>query len=74
MISKTVDVAEAHVHLLELLDDVEHGTAVFLRKDDRLVAEIIQPSRRIMGLHRGAIECSADFDAELPGDFWTSGK
>ena len=70
MILKTVDVEEAQAHLSELVDDVEHGTLVYLRKNKQFVAEIIPYQNRILGLHKGAVECSEGFDAELPNSFW----
>ena len=74
MTSKTVDIAVANTHLLELIDEVEHGTAVFLSKGDRVVAEIIPLSRRVMGIHAGSSQCADDFDAELADSFWTGRK
>lgn len=36
----------------------------------RLVAVQPTPTRRVPGLHAGAMEASADFDAPLPDEFW----
>lgn len=70
MTSKTVDVEETQARLSELVNDVEHGMLIYLRKNNQFVAEIIPYQNRILGLHKGAIECSEGFDAELPDSFW----
>jgi antitoxin (DNA-binding transcriptional repressor) of toxin-antitoxin stability system len=69
---KTVDVNDARMHFSDLLNDVQRGMHVYLKKNKRLVAQIspIPGGARIPGLHQGKVRCSDDFDAPLPAEFW----
>ena len=37
-----------------------------------LAQEKVEPQKRVLGLHRGAMTTSEDFDEPLPDDFWFS--
>ena len=70
MASKTMDVAEVQAHFQEVFDGVERGDQFFVKKDNRLIAEIIPTKSRRLGLHKGAVTCTDDFDDALPESFW----
>ena len=74
MATKTVDVHESQVSLLELLSLARSGTEVLLVDDEVPVARLVPIDLavgRVAGLHQGAIETTDDFDAPLPDEFWT---
>jgi len=56
----------------DALSDAEKQEAVseLLRRAPKL-SPGGQPVARVAGLHPGAIQPAADFDAPLPDDFWT---
>jgi hypothetical protein len=58
--------------LFEALSDTEKQEAVseLLRRVSK-TSSCGQPVMRVAGLHLGAIQPAADFDAPLPDDFWT---
>ena len=70
--SKLIDVRELPARLNEALASVAGGEEVILTDGNtpraRLVSLAVPP--RIAGLHAGAIQIAADFDAPLPDDFW----
>lgn len=75
MLAKTVDVGEAQTHLKKLLSLVVTGTEIVLPEGStpvaRLVPIALPNTRRVAGLHPGAIWTSDDFDEPLPEKFWT---
>lgn len=70
MPTKTVDVHEAQIRLMELLSLVLAGTEVILTEGNmplaRLVPIAAPTAPRVAGLHPGAIWTSDDFDEPLP--------
>lgn len=78
--TKTVDILDAQNDLQELVDFAHAGNDVLISKNNAPVARLSglpagQPaSKRIPGLHRGAIWTSEDFDAPLDEAFWLNGK
>jgi len=75
MLTKTVDIHEAQLHLVELLALVTTGTEIILTEGSTPLARIVPmpgaPTPRVAGLHPGAIWTSEDFDEALPEEFWT---
>lgn len=67
---KFVNVHEAKTHLSRLLARVERGEEVIIARSGRPVARLlpIEPKgrERQLGLDRGTIFISEDFDAPLP--------
>ena len=72
MSRKTVNVHEAKTHLSRLLVEVENGGEVTIARAGRPVARLVpagpQPKREL-GLERGQIWISPDFDEPMP-DAW----
>ncbi len=70
----TIDVANTHTPLSELVSLALTGAEVILSDGEkplvRLVPVIPIPAVRIAGLHKGAIWTSDDFDAPLSDEFW----
>jgi prevent-host-death family protein len=66
----TVNVHEAKTHLSRLLERVEHGEEIVIARAGKPIAKLvaIEPvvTRRPMGLYKGQIWMSDDFDAPLP--------
>jgi hypothetical protein len=56
----------------DVLSDAEKQEVIseLLRRAPRMVP-CGQLAARVPGLHPGAIQSAADFDAPLPDDFWT---
>ncbi len=75
MQTKTVDVHEAQIDLVELLSLVASGTEIILTEGSTPLARIVPmagaTTPRVAGLHPGAILASEDFDEPLPEEFWT---
>lgn len=74
--STTVDVHDLPARLHEVLAKALSGDEVIVTEGSapraRLLplAMALAPQPRVAGLHAGAIEASADFDAPLPDEFW----
>jgi antitoxin (DNA-binding transcriptional repressor) of toxin-antitoxin stability system len=71
--STTIDVRELPARLGEALAIVSSGDEVLLTEGVIPRARLVPcggPSARVPGLHAGAIQAVADFDALLPDDFW----
>ncbi len=69
---KTVNVHEAKTHLSRLLAEVERGHEVTIARAGRPIARLVRaevPAKRQLGLERGKIWISPDFDAPMP-DEW----
>ena len=69
---KTVNVHEAKTHLSRLLTDVENGGEVTIARAGKAVARLVPigpPARRELGLERGKIWISPDFDDPMPDDW-----
>jgi antitoxin (DNA-binding transcriptional repressor) of toxin-antitoxin stability system len=69
--ARTVDVIEAQAHFSRLLRDVEKGEEVILARAGIAVARLtpIDRPRRQLGIARGQIWISPDFDAPMPADW-----
>lgn len=69
---KVVNVHEAKTHLSRLLAQVAKGEEVLISKAGKPVARLVpfQGARReaSMGMDRGRVRISDDFDAPLPDD------
>ena len=71
--SNTIDVSELPNRLGEVLAIVSSGREVLLTDGATPRARIVPcggPGPRVPGLHAGAMQAAADFDAPLPDDFW----
>jgi prevent-host-death family protein len=69
---KTVNVHDAKTHLSRLLVDVENGHEVTIARAGRPIARLVpaeQPGKRELGLERGKIWITPDFDEPMP-DEW----
>lgn len=73
MLTKTVDIQQIRM-LKELLTLLDQDTEIILTEGDTPIARLtpveIQPTKRIAGLHPGAINMHDDFDEPLPDEFW----
>lgn len=69
---REVNVHEAKTHLSRLLADVERGGEVVIARAGKPIARLVRFERtgadRELGLDRGTVRMSADFDAPLPAD------
>lgn len=74
-----VEANEAKEQFFALLEMAKAGNEVIISEGDAPVARLTgvpQPNgdtKRIAGLHKGAITISDDFDEPLPDSFWTGG-
>jgi antitoxin (DNA-binding transcriptional repressor) of toxin-antitoxin stability system len=71
----TLTVEEAQDRLPQLLDMARAGQEVIIQDTENHKARLVpvsEPSQgpRVLGLHAGQWEMSADFDAPLPQSFW----
>jgi prevent-host-death family protein len=69
---KTVNVHEAKTHLSRLLAEVERGAEVTIARAGRPIARLVPampPAKRELGLERGQIWISPDFDDPMPEDW-----
>ena len=66
----TVNVHEAKTHLSRLLERVERGEEIVIARAGKPIAKLVAiepaPRRRPMGLYKGQIRMSDDFDEPLP--------
>lgn len=73
MSTKTIEVWELTARFPEILSLAAAGTEVIVTEGQvpraRLVP-LVQGQSRIPGLHPGAIQTAADFDAPLPEEYW----
>ena len=72
----TIDVRDLPARLDEALAITAAGHEVILLDGTTPLARLIPfavPGGRGAGLHPGAIQPAADFDAPLPDDFWAGG-
>lgn len=70
--ARTVNVHEAKTHLSRLLAEIEQGGEVIIARAGRPIARLVRadpPAKRQLGLERGRIRISPDFDAPMP-DAW----
>jgi prevent-host-death family protein len=69
---KTVNIHEAKTHLSRLLAEVMAGEEVIIAKAGKPVAKLVPVTgdglSRVMGIDRGRVWMSEDFDAPLPED------
>lgn len=71
MLTKTIDVKKRLPELKGLLSLVANGTEVVLAEGDTPIARLVPITKRVAGLHAGAIWTSEDFDEPLPDEYWT---
>ena len=68
----TVNIHEAKTQLSRLVEEVEGGGEIVIARAGRPVARLVPLAppvrRKQLGLLRGQIRISADFDAPLPED------
>ena len=69
---KTVNIHEAKTHLSRLLGRVERGEEIVIARAGLPIARLsaVNPptKERSLGLDRGSVVISSDFDAPLPAD------
>jgi len=75
METKLIDVTEESVPLKKLLELVASGIDVVLTEGKSPVVRLVPVSRkvkkeRVLGLSKGQIWVSPDFDDPLPDSFW----
>jgi prevent-host-death family protein len=67
---RTVDLNAAKVHLARLLDEIAAGEEIIIAKAGKPVARLLpyepRGEPRRLGLMKGRIWISEDFDAQLP--------
>lgn len=82
MEDQTVDVKDAGVTLKDLIDRYGPTAKILLKEGDQVIGRLSlnprenqpKPSKRVIGLHRGAVKhMAADFDAPPPDEFWLDG-
>jgi prevent-host-death family protein len=65
-----VNIHAAKTHLSRLIDQAAAGEEIVIARAGRPVARLVkleeQPRRRVLGLLRGRVEVSDDFNAPLP--------
>jgi prevent-host-death family protein len=70
--SMTVNIHEAKTQLSRLVEEVEGGREIVIARAGRPVARLVPLAtpvrRKQLGLLRGKIRVSADFDAPLPDE------
>ena len=71
MLTRTIDVKKGLPELKGLLSLVAGGTEVVLAEGDTPIARLVPITKRVAGLHAGAIRTSEDFDEPLPDEYWT---
>jgi prevent-host-death family protein len=78
MSTKRVTLAEADGHLAELIEAAEHGDEIVIEAEGKPAVKLVlvkpAPQRRQLGVYRGKIRMSEDFDAPLPEDFLIGGS
>jgi len=76
-VTKTIDVQQTQPGWKDLLPWILGGTEIVFAEGNRPIARLLpltaSSSPRQPGLHKGAIQMSADFDEPLPDDFWVNG-
>lgn len=72
--TKTIDLAEPHESLSEIVSMALAGTEIILAEGSKPLVRLVpvhQISRqRVAGLNRGAMIASDDFDAPLSDELW----
>lgn len=71
MSTKTIDVKKKLPDLKGLLSLVADGKEVVFTEGNTPIARLVPISKRVSGLHAGAVWTSEDFDEPLPDEFWT---
>jgi antitoxin (DNA-binding transcriptional repressor) of toxin-antitoxin stability system len=75
-VTKTIDVQQSQPGWKDLLPWILEGTEIVFSEGSRPLARLLPltspSSPRRPGLHKGAIQVSADFDEPLPDDFWVN--
>jgi antitoxin (DNA-binding transcriptional repressor) of toxin-antitoxin stability system len=68
-----VDLNEAQIHLFDLVEKVQQGESVFIRKDENLIVQLVPVARPRgkpqFGCAKGMIAMSDDFDEPLEDKF-----
>jgi antitoxin (DNA-binding transcriptional repressor) of toxin-antitoxin stability system len=74
MVTKTVDITQMQAVKEYLLSLLEKDTEIILTEGDIPLAKLTQveqkKSKRVAGLHPGAMTMHDDFDEPLPDSFW----
>lgn len=69
---KTVNIHEAKTHLSRLLTRVVAGEEILIAKAGKVIARLVpvgsQRPERALGIDKGRVVISDDFDAPLPDD------
>ena len=69
---KTVNIHEAKTHLSRLLTQVAAGEEILIAKAGKVIARLVpvsgQQPERALGIDKGRVVISDDFDAPLPDD------
>ena len=68
---RIMDIQEAKTHFSELLDAVVHGSEILIAIAGKPVAKLVpigKKPRRRLGMLKGKIKISKDFDKPLPED------
>ena len=75
MTPKTIDISEVPTYLDEMVSSGPTDDEIIISKDEKPVARLVpiaaRPYKeRKMGLGRGEVWMSDDFDDPLPDEFW----
>ena len=72
MADTIVSAEDAQAQLKGLLELVREGHEILIAEGDKVFARIapVERRKRILGLSRGDIEVSDDFDEPFPDSFW----
>lgn len=66
---QTMNIDEAKIHLIDLMEAAAAGEAVFIRKDEELSVQlvpcVVKKGKRHFGSAKGLISMSTDFDEPL---------
>ena len=75
MLTKTIDVSDKKIRLVELLYEALEGKDIILTRDNKPLARLVplasspdQP--RVPGLHPGAMKMQSDFNEPLSDEYW----
>jgi len=65
-----IDLDAAKTHLSRLVDEAAAGEEIVIAKEGKPIAKLVAldqpPARRVLGLLKGQLRVSDDFDAPLP--------
>jgi antitoxin (DNA-binding transcriptional repressor) of toxin-antitoxin stability system len=75
--STTIEVRELPSRWAEVLSLAAAGMEIIVTEENVPRARLVpfpEVRPRVLGLHPGAFEPAADFDAPLPEEFWTGAR